>query len=34
MIVVELHEMLIGINNSLKLKNIEPEKIDYMEDED
>ena len=34
MTVVELHEIPIGIDNSLKLKHIESKKIDYMEDED
>ena len=34
MTIEELHEMLIGIDNSLKLKNIESQKIDNIEDED
>ena len=34
MTIVELHEIPIGINNNLKLKNIESENIYYMEDED
>ena len=34
MTVKQLHEMIVGIDNSLKLKNVEFEKVDYMEDED